>query len=151
MRKKKGYLIFGLIFSILLLLFYAPSSEFSGLFSRIITQNKNDNVDNKYPNENTSQISTMAEIDSGKQQVVLIVEAIEDYFDKNEEYPKTLNELVPDYLDEIPKTITNQDFQYWLSEVDNFIVAYPLKTKNNHYMCGYIKKMEEWECSGTGE
>jgi len=91
------------------------------------------------------------EVSIGESNGSNIVSAIENYFIDHNKYPESVNELVPEYVKSIPKTFSGADFSYYLSETDIYVVSFSLESKNNNYLCGYIKKLENWECSGVGK
>lgn len=57
-----------------------------------------------------------------------IAGAIEKYKSSTHKYPESLNNLVPEYLEEIPSTARGKDFfysHYTNSQVDYFMLCYP--------------------------
>ncbi|MBN2501779.1 MAG: hypothetical protein JXB38_13445 [Anaerolineales bacterium] len=94
------------------------------------------------------------EIKSGKEQLEMIIQAIEQYYEDTGAYPESLDALIPDYLDEIPLTITGQQFEYGLFDHYIYIVKFEIARKRNPdtnsvWLCGYIRSSDLWECSGT--
>lgn len=82
-----------------------------------------------------------------------IIEAIDRYYLENGVYPNTLSDLVPDYLNEIPKTITGHGFAFVLHSPDYFTLKFPYTRRSNDvvsYACGYSDGPDhigEWECT----
>ena len=91
------------------------------------------------------------EIDFGKERVYILVEAIEDFYMENSEYPMTLDQLVPHFLPSLPMTLYGDPYNY--QKIDGFIyiVSFDLirqSTENRTVTCGYVRANEVWECSG---
>ena len=74
-----------------------------------------------------------------------IVEALANFKQNNGQYPSALEELNPDYLNEIPKTVTGHPFLYDLYDKDYYILKFPFTRRN--IACGYTPLSEEWECT----
>ena len=91
------------------------------------------------------------EINFGKEQVYILVEAIEEFYIENSEYPITLDQLVPHYLPSLPTTIYGDPYNYQRIDGFIFIVSFDLvrqSTENRTVTCGYVRMGEVWECSG---
>jgi hypothetical protein len=80
-----------------------------------------------------------------------IISAIEQYHEITGNYPNELSDLVPQYLEEIPFTLTGQEYQYVLYKPDFGNGPYVLYFYGvtGHWACGYSPKYDEWEC-GSG-
>lgn len=92
------------------------------------------------------------EIAEGKKQGDNIVNAIEKYYENEGDYPETLGDLLPNYLDEIPVTITQQTFSYELSDHFTYMLIFEIERKSTDdviWFCGYIRRYEFWECGHT--
>ena len=82
-----------------------------------------------------------------------IVEAIERYYQDKGIYPNSLNDLVPVYIEEIPKTFTGRGFAYVLHSPDYFTLKFPFTRRSNdkvQFACGYsdgVTTIGEWECT----
>jgi hypothetical protein len=74
-----------------------------------------------------------------------IVAAIERYYQDTGSYPESLGDLIPHYLDEIPKTTTGHGFAYHLYDNDYYILEFPFTRRN--IACGYTPVSKEWECT----
>ena len=82
-----------------------------------------------------------------------IVRAIDGYYEENGVYPEKLEDLVPEYLTEIPKTITDLDYRYFRIEPsentkdDPYRLSFIVKTALN-MGCAYFLGSTEgiWEC-----
>ena len=91
------------------------------------------------------------EIDFGKERVYILVEAIEDFYEENSEYPTTLDQLVPHFLSSLPMTIYGDPYKYQRIDGFIYIVSFDLirqSTENRTVTCGYVRVNEVWECSG---
>jgi hypothetical protein len=76
-----------------------------------------------------------------------IINALYTYKQAHGVFPNTLNDLVPDYLDEIPKTKGGHDFSYGIDPYGDFGLVF--KVDARHY-CG-TDNHNSWECSYYGE
>jgi hypothetical protein len=86
----------------------------------------------------------------GMQQGNEIVAAIENYYRETSQYPNHLDELVPVYLNEIPLTITGEQFEYRLVEPHFYSLSFLLRRRGERFACTYMGDLKTWECSGTG-
>ena len=89
------------------------------------------------------------ERETGMQQGNEIVVAIEKYHKETSRYPENLNELVPVYLNEIPLTITEEQFEYKLVEPQLYYLSFLLRRRAERFACTYMGDLKTWECSGT--
>ena len=75
-----------------------------------------------------------------------IIAAVEQYKIDKGAYPETLEELVPDYLSEVPTEVNNQPISYTKTD-SSFSLAF-------HYIgpgmntCSYTPE-NKWKCSGA--
>ena len=77
-----------------------------------------------------------------------IVVAIENYYQDFGNYPKSLEDLIPRYLDEIPQTTTGHGFAYQLYENNYYVLKFPFTRRN--IACGYSNGPDTiggWECT----
>lgn len=100
----------------------------------------------------TIQPSVDTEIADGIERGNRIVEAIEAYIIAKGFYPAALDDLVPDYLPELPLTITNQPFFYRVFERTTIMspelywVSFRVASQNN-VTCTYYRRLEYWDCN----
>jgi hypothetical protein len=94
--------------------------------------------------------SIAEEQESGMQQGNEIVVAIEKYYKGTNQYPDNLGELVPVYLNEIPLTITGEQFEYRLVEPQFYYLSFLLRRQAERFACTYMGDLRTWECRGTG-
>jgi hypothetical protein len=74
-----------------------------------------------------------------------LIKAINTYHQQRGQLPEQLDVLVPDYLNELPVTIENQEFAYNTVDVaDYHLCFYIPRTKN--WGCCYIHRLERWDC-----
>lgn len=93
---------------------------------------------------NISNIISVMLINNQRQNIfndgTLIAGAIERYYEDNNKYPKDLDELIPKYIDSIPKiktTYDEGDFTYYITEGGK---SYFLGFENYYYDgIGWIK------------
>ncbi len=99
-----------------------------------------------------TQSSLGVEIANGIDQGNQIVKAIEAYHNAQGIYPLTLDDLVPTYLDKLPKTLTGQDFYYRLFDNGGPLASevYWLAFKavrQEHVTCTYLRRLDYWDCN----
>ena len=91
------------------------------------------------------------EIIDGKKKAEIVILAVEQYKTKNGHYPERMNELLPEFLKEIPITITGHPIEYQV-DGDYYIVGFLLKKRAKiQESCGYIRRLSAWECSYSTE
>lgn len=102
---------------------------------------------------NASTLSPVdAEINDGIARGDQIVQAIEAYTQANGFYPSELTALVPNYLTEIPVTISSQPYFYRV--FDRTTVMSPeiywlsfRVTSQENVTCTYYRRLEYWDCN----
>lgn len=103
----------------------------------------------KTPTKIDEELTVDKEIKSGFEIGQTIIQAIDSYFKDVGRYPDKLDDLVPNYISEIPKTITDQEYEYFLAnpEIENlftyrlsFVVSLKLNTGCSYFFPG------GWEC-----
>jgi len=89
------------------------------------------------------------EIRLNKERGNQIIQAIDAYTQEHGQFPARLDDLVPVYIPEIPKTVGGEDFVYhvWYSEY--YEVGFVLVSNRNRG-CGYSSRYKDWEC-GFGD
>ncbi len=76
-----------------------------------------------------------------------IIIALNEYQQQNnDEYPQDLNDLVPDYLTALPKTIRGEEFQYYPDENEGYYLCFGIGTKGK-YGCCYNQRLASWDCT----
>ena len=83
-------------------------------------------------------------INKNKKTGDLVVNALYIYKETYGVFPKTLKDLLPNYLQEIPKTQGGQDFFYITDSFDGFIISFKVESRLG---CGYTDKLKDWDCS----
>ena len=92
------------------------------------------------------------EIQGGIERGDQVVEAIEAYFQARGFYPPSLSDLVPDYLPEVPVTISSQPFFYRVFErttvmaPEIYWVAFKVISREN-VTCTYYRRLQVWDCN----
>jgi hypothetical protein len=89
------------------------------------------------------------EENSGIERSEKIIDALDDYYHTEGHYPERLNELIPLYLEEIPETITGQEYEYILTEEFDYILMFNVSRRGEVWFCGYLRDMELWDCGRT--
>lgn len=74
-----------------------------------------------------------------------VVEAIKHYQEDHGSLPEQLDILLPDYLSEIPKTITGGSYTFTLSYIDIYMLCFDVP--GAHPGCCYLHRHEAWDCS----
>jgi hypothetical protein len=72
-----------------------------------------------------------------------IIVALHHYEQDNNRFPASLGDLVPIYIEEIPKTSGGKEFFYSTSELRGFYLSFKVRTR---YGCGFSTRLEQWEC-----
>jgi len=98
---------------------------------------------------NFIQASISEEIETGEIQGNKIVIAIEKYYQETGHYPNDLKELIPIYLNQIPLTITGEQFRYKLINSKLYYLWFLLSRAGRKFSCSYAPDLKTWECSGT--
>jgi len=92
------------------------------------------------------------EIQDGIERGSRIVEAIEAYNQAQGFYPPALRDLVPNYLPEIPVTVTGQPFFYRVFErttvmsPEIYWVSFKVASQE-HVTCTYFRRLQYWDCN----
>jgi hypothetical protein len=79
-------------------------------------------------------------------QMQMIAIAIDEYYSNKGSYPNSLKDLVPDYLDNVPRTITGQEIRYLKSDVYIYNLIINLAYWDKESLCVYHRDNEEYEC-----
>jgi hypothetical protein len=91
-----------------------------------------------------SESDKREDINKNQERGELIINALYIYKQAQGTFPDTLNDLAPNYLNEIPKTVEGQDYFYVTNSVDGFFISFDVEDR---FGCGYTDKLKEWECS----
>jgi hypothetical protein len=86
---------------------------------------------------------------SGKEIGNQLKNAIEQYKRTHGNYPQSLSELIPEYFNSIPLTITGQEFSYKILDPSAARLSYGLCfviTQNINTMCCNSPYYDGWEC-----
>ena len=75
-----------------------------------------------------------------------IVQAIISYERDGGELPKSLDDLVPTYFAELPKTTSGQEFVYSLDDANYFFLSFDVRHEEN-LSCRYMSPLNGWDCS----
>lgn len=86
------------------------------------------------------------EIRANQERASEIIKAINSYEQEHGQFPVQLDVLVPTYLSQMPKTITDHDFIYSRHNLDGYYLSFYVKSKQN-LGCSYIYRLENWDCS----
>ena len=79
-------------------------------------------------------------------QMQMIAVAIEEFHKDHGDYPESLKDLVPDYMDKVPHTITGQEIVYLKSDYDIYNLLFDLAYWDNKNGCAYHGGSGEFEC-----
>ena len=79
---------------------------------------------------------------------VSIITALELYEQAYGAYPDTLDELSPEFMDQIPLTVDGEVFGYRGYSSAEYGLAFSLRSG---LTCGYLPRSEVWECSDYGD
>ncbi|GAP06336.1 hypothetical protein ATHL_01190 [Anaerolinea thermolimosa] len=98
--------------------------------------------------------SAQEEITDGQTKGEQVVQALEKYHVDKGRYPEYLQDLIPNYLEEVPMTLAKKEFKYEGSQSDTFYLSFPVTKKKDvgsGTICTYIKRLEGWDCSQSFE
>lgn len=95
----------------------------------------------------SSCVSYEDEVRINKERANKIIDALDRYAQEDRGFPKDLAVLVPEYLDELPKTVSGDNFRYIVWPAGYYELSFSLVSKA-HRGCGYMSRYEEWECAG---
>ncbi|WP_420629195.1 hypothetical protein [Candidatus Leptofilum sp.] len=89
--------------------------------------------------------SSGSEVQENKQRGDTIIQAITAYEQDHDQLPGQLDDLVPIYLADIPKTVSDDDFLYGVNGIDGFLLSFDLQSRDRSY-CSYIYRFQSWDC-----
>ena len=75
-----------------------------------------------------------------------ILIALEEHNSNHGRYPDNLNDLIPIFLSEVPKTINGKEFEYSLDKVDRYMFCFN-RYEPNLSGCCYYRYLETWDCT----
>jgi hypothetical protein len=81
-------------------------------------------------------------LSKNEEKAQVIIDAIYRYKQTNGTFPQSLDNLRPDFLKEIPTTVTGDSFSY--STEDGFRIEFSVTL---HHGCSYTDKYKSWECT----
>jgi hypothetical protein len=79
-----------------------------------------------------------------------IIVAIESYKQDNTEVPKTIDDLSPRYLLEIPTTTSKREFEYRVVSKTDYLLSFKVM-RYKDMSCSYLTKFQDWECSFSSD
>lgn len=97
-------------------------------------------------------LSVELEIEDGMERGNRVVQAIEAYTSANGFFPASLDDLVPDYLTELPFTVTDQPFFYRVFDrttvmsPEIYWVSFRVAGQRN-VTCTYYRRLQYWDCN----
>ncbi len=80
-------------------------------------------------------------------QMQMISVAIDQYFSDKGIYPEKLENLIPEYMDKIPDTITGQEIHFEISTEYGYVLFFDLLYWDKTVGCGFLRGPEAYECS----
>lgn len=99
------------------------------------------------PTPSFTQTPTFTLRDKSISEMLAVVDVVERYYDDFGYYPKSMNDLIPTYLAEIPYTSEGFEIKYSLDET-RYIYSVKFWIADNR-LCAYVKIENEWECGFT--
>lgn len=94
------------------------------------------------------------EVIDGQKKGDQIIQALNEYYKDFDEYPVSLDKLVPSYIDGIPRTSAGSSYSYELSKNDVYYLSFPVISNRNigtGTICTFIKRLDIWDCSQSFE
>jgi hypothetical protein len=73
-----------------------------------------------------------------------IVFALKAYYKDNGEYPDELEQLIPDYLDEIPELPVGTKKWQYTGKKDLFFLLFSGNRVSNYPNCTYVSELDQW-------
>ena len=101
------------------------------------------------PNETLTALDKKRRYEAriSNQQMKMIAMAIDEYFSDKGIYPEKLENLIPEYLDKIPDTITGQEIHFEISTEYRYVLFFDLLYWDKTVGCGFLRGPEAYECS----
>jgi hypothetical protein len=93
--------------------------------------------------ETLTPTSTLTPLQQSIQEMYEVVDLIELYFQDNGEYPEAIENIIPEYLDELPYTSEGQEIWYRTHPILIYRVGFFYK---DHEACSYHKSGDYYEC-----
>lgn len=91
----------------------------------------------------STQTSTPHPITIGKGELMVVVEAVEKYYDDHGAYPDSITDLIPGYIAQLPYTFDGHEIWYKPSETQIYRVGFDPSERK---YCVYLKKNNYLEC-----
>jgi hypothetical protein len=94
-----------------------------------------------------TEIDRTEEIKDGEAKGQIVIDAIELYRTENHTLPEKIEDLIPDYLPQVPKTITGNKIEY-KSDGIYYIVEFGLRKRGDaESTCVFDERLSFWDCS----
>jgi hypothetical protein len=85
------------------------------------------------------------EIKINQEKGAKIIDALNRYEQVHGQFPETLHDLTPNFLDEIPKTVDGSDFEYQLYNLSEpYFLSFDV---GNRPACSYFLRGNLWDCT----
>lgn len=94
----------------------------------------------------STQTLTPHPITIGKGELMVVVEAVEKYYDDHRAYPTSIIDLIPGYIAQLPYTFDGHEIWYKPSETQIYRVGFEPSEKQ---YCVYLRKDKYLECGFT--
>ncbi len=91
----------------------------------------------------STQTLTPHPITIGKGELMVVVEVVEKYYDDHGVYPKSITDLIPGYIAQLPHTFDGHEIWYKPSETQIYRVGFDPSERK---YCVYLKKNDYLEC-----
>ena len=92
---------------------------------------------------------TKSNITANQRRASELIQAINTYTHKHGQFPDKLDDLTPEFIDEIPTTVGGRDFDYFRL-VNEYVLSFDV-TNVRGLGCGYSSYLMDWECSFGAE
>jgi hypothetical protein len=83
--------------------------------------------------------SSPEEILANSKNAEIILVALSEYHEEYRSFPESLQDLIPRYIQSIPETQQGRVYEYYLSEIDGYILCFD--------QCCYLYEDQLWDCS----
>lgn len=95
--------------------------------------------------DNSKEIS-----DANKRMAEQIISALEKYSQDNRQFPIQLEDLVPQYLSDLPETVEGSKFFYRPDKTVEYYLCFEISSGKIPGCC-YIPQHELWDCTRGAE
>lgn len=90
-----------------------------------------------------------ASLEQGQVRAYELLMALQRYEHNNDRFPSTVEELVPEYLEAIPRPARRYPYTYTACSGGGGYILYFRLAGSNDTWCGYSSSTTEWQCTDS--